>query len=185
MTLGFTRTTHSFFTMLWRTIDQVRLGWNGFPTRGKKQCGQTDRKRQKVIQTRGNRVGRQGWVIGFLIKIWGPTLPHLERVCCGHNINWCGFSIKKFEDTKQVQNMHHSLYQNRYTSQQLKDIHCKCVCFKKGCLRFVEQTSNNNLVFWRQRREDIKVKGVRLHYGGAALARAQRSAQLELTDPTQ
>ena len=33
--------------------------------------------------------------------------------------------------------------------------------------------------------QDIKVKGVRLHYGDAALARAEKSAQLELTDPTQ
>ena len=28
-------------------------------------------------------------------------------------------------------------------------------------------------------------RGVRLHYGDAALARAEKSAQLELTDPTQ
>ena len=103
-TLEFTRTTHPFFTMLWGTIDQVVLGWNGFPTRGKKVVWSNGPNKTKVRQTGGNRVGKQGWVFGFLIKIWGPTHPHLERVCCGHNIKWSGFSIIKIDrDTNFVQ----------------------------------------------------------------------------------
>ena len=67
-----------FFTMLRGTIDQVvwvgmafqleaKLVWSNGP------------KNKKIRQTRGNRVGRQGWVFGFLIKIEVPPTHTLKE----------------------------------------------------------------------------------------------------------
>ena len=68
-TLEFTRTTHPFFTMLWGTIDQVVWVGMAFQLEAKNGVVKRTEEDKKVIQTGGNRVGRQGWVIGFLIKI--------------------------------------------------------------------------------------------------------------------
>ena len=69
MTLEFTRTTHSFSPCCGER--STRFVWVGmaFQLEAKNGVVKRTEEDKKVIQTGGNRVGKQGWVFGFLIKI--------------------------------------------------------------------------------------------------------------------
>ena len=65
--------------MLWGNNRPGCLGWNGFPTRGKKECGQTDRMKERSDRPEETGWEKQGWVFGFLIKIEVPPTHTLKE----------------------------------------------------------------------------------------------------------
>ena len=131
------------FGLEWLSNSRQKTVWSNGP---KKTKGHTDQRKP------GGKTRVGNWFPHKNLRSHPPT-PWKSMLRTQHK--WCGFSIKNLRyqtDTKHAP----QFVSKQKQTQQLKDIHCKCVCFKEGCLRFVEKTSNNNLVFWRQRRKGNK-----------------------------